>query len=571
MFYESEEFIEGKVTISDNVEDEWYIISLLFRISENLDNVVIQVNDQDGEVLLIESADVLPKWAQDPEMVENRVFICRGAVHIIPIAKSPAELTPLPSANCPEIENAVQTVIRYGDITKASDEVQNSIRARMKNYPNDWSDLMHYTHLLVPKNLQYVLENAKSVNLISKAIRLFYHRDHIDLKVCRLLKQMNPKSEQLDLVKVGVNLTKCLYAMLSKQKFNPDKKSGWPTSMNDQNDPDFKALNLGAKLPCGFEILANTKTHQDDIKQGYIQSLTNKGYFQSELKGSKKYNGLLAEAEKHLLQNSSDLVVKTPAMQLRDLLKEQLEDPKQSGSKKDDLKPEDDDSWIELKPETFDDMLSAHFKLKDDVTSDQSANINKSTQDIPNEVKNFLKAMSDFEGVETEQQSDEITKSQITKSPKKISKSDESKSPITKSLKKKPKSDESDKMIDFFTDQFEGVDFNAEDFESAFKKVLGITDSDAEDQDENSESDSDSDQDSVDMDEDLESEEMSQYFMQMSSELKDTKVTDPEDSEDWTKPLDIDSNVLSNLMESFRGQGGLPGPASTLLEPLGIN
>ena len=73
--------------------------------------------------------------------------------------------------------------------------------------------------------------------------------------------------------------------------------------MNDQNNPDFKALNLGAKLTCGFEILANTKTHQDDIKQGYIQSLTNKGYFQSELKGSKKYNGLLAEAEKHLLQN----------------------------------------------------------------------------------------------------------------------------------------------------------------------------------------------------------------------------------------------------------------------------
>ena len=75
--------------------------------------------------------------------------------------------------------------------------------------------------------------------------------------------------------------------------------------MNDQNNPDFKALNLGAKLTCGFEILANTKTHQDDLKQSYIQSLTNKGYFQSELKGSKKYNGLLAEAEKHLLQNSS--------------------------------------------------------------------------------------------------------------------------------------------------------------------------------------------------------------------------------------------------------------------------
>ena len=50
---------------------------------------------------------------------------------------------------------------------------------------------------------------------------------------------------------------------------------------------------------------------------------------------------------------------------------------------------------MELKPETFDDMLKAHFKLKDDV--DQTTK-NKSKQDIPNEVKNFLKAMSDFEG-----------------------------------------------------------------------------------------------------------------------------------------------------------------------------
>ena len=60
----------------------------------------------------------------------------------------------------------------------------------------------------------------------------------------------------------------------------------------------------------------------------------------------------------------------------------------------------------------------------------------------------------------------------------------------------------------------------------------------------------------------------------MSTELKDTNVTDPEDlenQEDWSRPLNIDANVLSNLMESYRGQGGLPGPASTLLEPLGFN
>ena len=122
----------------------------------------------------------------------------------------------------------------------------------MKNYPNDWSDLMHYTHLLIPKNLKYVLDHAP-INLISKAIRMFYYRDHIDLKTCRVLKHFNTKSEpELKLVKIGLNLTKCLYAMLSKQKFKIDRKSGWPNM--DQNNPDFKAWNLGAKLTCGFEI-----------------------------------------------------------------------------------------------------------------------------------------------------------------------------------------------------------------------------------------------------------------------------------------------------------------------------
>ena len=37
----------GKVTIGDNVEDEWYIISLLLKLTERL-SVIVQVKDQDG-------------------------------------------------------------------------------------------------------------------------------------------------------------------------------------------------------------------------------------------------------------------------------------------------------------------------------------------------------------------------------------------------------------------------------------------------------------------------------------------------------------------------------------------
>ena len=95
------EKIYGKVSVGDNVEDEWFIISLLFYLSEKIPDIVIQINDQDGEILLIESADYLPKWAQEPDLAKNRVYIYKGKIHLIPIANSPAQLTPIPSG-CPD-------------------------------------------------------------------------------------------------------------------------------------------------------------------------------------------------------------------------------------------------------------------------------------------------------------------------------------------------------------------------------------------------------------------------------------------------------------------------------------
>merc|ERR1719270_546380 len=90
-------------------------------------------------------------------------------------------------------------------------------------------------------------------------------------------------------------------------------------------------------------------------------------------------------------------------MLLKELLKEEKERSDNYIITESDLKPEDDDSWIELKPETFDDMLKAHFKLKDNINEETTKT--KSKQEIPNEVKNFLKAMSDFEGVEEHSES----------------------------------------------------------------------------------------------------------------------------------------------------------------------
>ena len=43
-----------------------------------------------------------------------------------------------------------------------------------------------------------------------------------------------------------------------------------------------------------------------------------------------------------------------------------------------------------------------------------------------------------------------------------------------------------------------------------------------------------------------------------------------EDDDDVDEVVDIDMNLAKNLLESFKSQGGLPGPGGNLLSRLGI-
>lgn len=55
----------------DNVEDEWFIVYLLREITREFPGLAASIDDNDGEFLLIEAADFLPKWL-NPENSENR-------------------------------------------------------------------------------------------------------------------------------------------------------------------------------------------------------------------------------------------------------------------------------------------------------------------------------------------------------------------------------------------------------------------------------------------------------------------------------------------------------------------
>ena len=109
-----------------------------------------RIVDSDGEFLLVEAADSLPRWA-NPETCINRVshclpnnfivskrglhlklqvFIHGGQVHLISIADRPSSITPLPSGQ-PSLMDAVHIVRSKPHLTIAPAPIQEPIHQRI--------------------------------------------------------------------------------------------------------------------------------------------------------------------------------------------------------------------------------------------------------------------------------------------------------------------------------------------------------------------------------------------------------------------------------------------------------
>lgn len=67
-----QQHLVGQVQVTDCVDDEWFIVYLLREISREYPQAVIQVEDEDGQFLLIEGAEELPRWVT-PTNAPNRV------------------------------------------------------------------------------------------------------------------------------------------------------------------------------------------------------------------------------------------------------------------------------------------------------------------------------------------------------------------------------------------------------------------------------------------------------------------------------------------------------------------
>jgi hypothetical protein len=71
-YYPGLKYIHGLTNYGDSVEDEWLIVFILRELSKQFSNIWVKVVDTDGEFLLIEAANALPRWL-NPEIADNRV------------------------------------------------------------------------------------------------------------------------------------------------------------------------------------------------------------------------------------------------------------------------------------------------------------------------------------------------------------------------------------------------------------------------------------------------------------------------------------------------------------------
>lgn len=175
----------GVLHFGDNIEDEWFVVSLLLHLTKQLPGVSAQVWDNDGEFLLIEAALDLPRWLK-PETSAHRVWLRGGGVHIVPLpsAQHPS-LQPFPT-----LSQALQ-VLRSGSVDTRAPKIEQHVVRRLRGYPAAGVKQMQRVRCVLPLRAAAVLRACPQ--LVAPAVEAFYLRDADDMRTAARMQTFPPQ------------------------------------------------------------------------------------------------------------------------------------------------------------------------------------------------------------------------------------------------------------------------------------------------------------------------------------------------------------------------------------------
>ncbi|RCH92952.1 hypothetical protein CU098_001350 [Rhizopus stolonifer] len=533
-------FLFGATRFGDCINDEWLIVYLLQKISIEIPEAVISLQDNDGDVILIEAALYLPTWL-DPSNSQNRVYLYQGQVRIIPLPKSPADILQLSTGQLMR-QKAIDYVRRHAN-TQASEPIQQSIRDRVDGYPAAAQQEIHRTRCILPPKAAFVL--LSEPQLITLAIEAFYLRDPISMKACAAMKTFSPLEGSTE---TTIKFTRTTYAQTVSQKFYAPKPFRLP-SVNEKNK--FLSAEMGMKVACGLEMLYYNTQHENEDHTmdtydfdhdkkyvAYVAHLTQLGYFRDQKKGSQLYQSLEKQAKKqYLIYKAQDTDNSRRIVSLSDLDVDDQDTFKQSqlfGSVRQTIdrllaeySPEalhalvasapdiqDSDDWMNVDPQQLEELL---MKRMGNMNEQMMADLQ---QDVGGEVdlekmmssfENFVEKKSGIEGVEFPRENEEDDDD-----------------------------DESDES------EYEGdIQFDMNTFMNILKG-------------------------------NSQNEALSQVMEEMDQEVySHDKISGSfakleEEEEDESAPVDVQLNLVKNVLESFKSQQGLPGPVGNMLGQFGF-
>lgn len=235
-------YLRGRSNFGDSIADEWLVVYLLSEISKQFPDAWIRVYDTDGEFLLIEAANSLPKWL-NPEIADNRVWLHDGRLKIVPVDKD------RPPRNL-ALQEGLSLIRDSPEKLLTDPAIEKEAFYRLREYPSAISSSLHHALITIPRRLAYILHRNPAY--ISSAVESFYLRDPISLKPLASKDLHTLSFPPEDFVTVSVRFTKVGFAQLRSQPFDPPPSwTGILPRMQDEK------VALGMKLACGFEMLVS--------------------------------------------------------------------------------------------------------------------------------------------------------------------------------------------------------------------------------------------------------------------------------------------------------------------------
>ena len=251
-------FLRGSTNYGDSVEDEWLVVYILRELSKKFPRIWIRIADTDGQFLLIEAANALPRWL-NPEIADFRVWLNNGKLLVIPIEK-PGEKTQEMKPGSLTLNGALDFIETGASKLLHLPAVEAEAFYRLQKFPKQISDSLHHALLMIPRKLAYILQECAAY--ISPAVEAFYLRDPIALGPLQASHHTELTFPPIDLVTMSVKFTKVGYAQLKSQQFAAPPPWVEYTSAKREAKLQNK-VDTGMKVTCGFEMLLHDPHNQD--------------------------------------------------------------------------------------------------------------------------------------------------------------------------------------------------------------------------------------------------------------------------------------------------------------------